>query len=62
MNITDPLLQHATSRIIELERLLLVDVWETVWLAGVRLVYVQVESAGCLPARFVSAFHNASSK
>ena len=62
MNITDPLLQYATSRIIELERLLLVDVWETDWLAGVRLVYVQIESARCLPARFVSTFHNASSK
>ena len=31
MNITDPLLQYATSRIIELERLPLVDVPGTVW-------------------------------
>ena len=27
----DPRLQYAVSRIIELERLLLVDAWETVW-------------------------------
>ena len=46
----DPLLQYATSRIIELERLLLVDVPETVWPAEVGLVYAQVESAGALPA------------
>ena len=50
MNITDPLLQYATSRIIELERLLLVDVPQTVWPAEVGLVYAQVESAGDLPA------------
>ena len=46
----DPLLQYATSRIIELERLLLVDVPKTVWPAEVGLVYSQVESAGDLPA------------
>lgn len=45
----DPLLQYATSRIIELERLLLVDVPETVWPAEVGLVYAQVENAGDLP-------------
>ena len=50
MNNTDPLLQYAISRIIELERLLLVDVPETVWPAEVGLVYAQVESAGDLPA------------
>lgn len=50
MNITDPLLQYATSRIIELEKLLLVDVPQTVWPAEVGLVYAQVESAGDLPA------------
>nr|WP_115084757.1 hypothetical protein [Pseudescherichia vulneris] len=44
------LLQYATSRIIELERLLLVDVSETVWPAEVGLVYAQVENAGDLPA------------
>lgn len=49
MNITDPLLQHATSRIIELDRLLLVDVPQTVWPAEVGLVYAQIESAGDLP-------------
>lgn len=47
----DPLLQYATSRIIELERLLLVDAPETVWPAEVGLVYAQVERAGDLPAR-----------
>lgn len=46
----DRLLQYATSRIIELERLLLVDVPETVWAAEVGLVYAQVKSAGDLPA------------
>lgn len=46
----DQLLQYATSRIIELERLLLMDVPETVWHAEVRLVYAQVERAGALPA------------
>lgn len=50
MNITDPLLQYATSRIIELENLLLVEVPQTVWAAEVGLVYAQVESAGHLPA------------
>ncbi|WP_312273614.1 hypothetical protein [Pseudescherichia sp.] len=42
----DPLLQYATSRIIELERLLLVDVLETVWSAEVGMVYDQIERAG----------------
>jgi len=46
----DLLLQYAASRIIELERLLLVDVPDTVWPAEVGLVYAQVESAGELPA------------
>lgn len=50
MNNVDPLLQYATSRIIQLERMLLVDVPETVWPAEVGLVYAQVESAGELPA------------
>ena len=50
MNNTDPLLQYATSRIIELEHLLLVDVTETVWPAEVGMVYGQIESAGELPA------------
>jgi hypothetical protein len=44
------LLQYATSRIIELESLLLADVHETVWPAEVSMVYSQVESAGQLPA------------
>ncbi|WP_313680870.1 hypothetical protein [Pseudescherichia sp.] len=46
----DLLLQYATSRIIELERLPLVDVPETVCPAEVGLGYAQVESAGDLPA------------
>jgi len=50
MNNTDPLLQYATCRIIQLERLLLVDVMETVWPAEIGLVYAQAESAGDLPA------------
>ncbi|QNQ20742.1 hypothetical protein HF650_13730 [Kosakonia sp. SMBL-WEM22] len=50
MSITDPLLQYATSRIIELENLLLADVPQTVWPAEVGLVYAQVESAEDLPA------------
>ncbi|BCU56018.1 hypothetical protein ENKO_26120 [Enterobacter kobei] len=49
MNNTDPLLQYATSRIIELESLLLVNVPETVWPTEVGLVYAQVERAGDLP-------------
>lgn len=48
----DPLLQYATSRIIELERLLLVDVPKTVWPAEVELVYAQFESAEHLPAHY----------
>jgi len=46
---TDSLLQYASHRIIELERLLLVDVPETVWPAEVGMVYSQVETAGDLP-------------
>lgn len=47
---TDSLISYACSRISELESLLLVDVPETVWPAEVALVYLQVESAGDLPA------------
>lgn len=46
----DLLLQYATSRIIELERMLLVDVPETVWPAEVGMVYSQIENAEDLPA------------
>ncbi|BDH46423.1 hypothetical protein TUM12370_24670 [Salmonella enterica subsp. enterica serovar Choleraesuis] len=45
----DPALYYATQRIIELERLLLVDVQETVWPAEVGMVMNQVERAGELP-------------
>ncbi|MDA8487457.1 hypothetical protein [Kluyvera sp. Awk 3] len=44
------LLQYATSRIIELEKMLLVDVPETVWPAEISMVFSQVEHAGDLPA------------
>lgn len=43
MNITAPPLQYATSRIIELGNLLLVDVPQTVWLAKVAMVFSQVD-------------------
>ncbi|EPK2204242.1 hypothetical protein MBR06_000560 [Klebsiella pneumoniae] len=51
-NITmkDTLLEHAYRRIIELEKLLLVDVPETVWPAEVAIVFSQIENAGELPA------------
>lgn len=35
----DALLEYAYHRIVELEKLLLVEVQETVWPAEVRLVY-----------------------
>jgi predicted transcriptional regulator of viral defense system len=43
---SDALLEYAYRRIVELEKLLLVDVAETVWPAEVRLVYSQIERAG----------------
>ncbi|EPE4461978.1 TPA: hypothetical protein ACWL8Y_000511 [Klebsiella pneumoniae] len=46
----DTLLEHAYRRIIELEKLLLVDVPETVWPAEVAIVFSQIENAGELPA------------
>lgn len=46
---TDALLEYAYRRIIELEKLLLVDVSETVWPAEVGMVYSQIESAVELP-------------
>jgi len=45
----EPELNYATKRIIELERLLLVEVTETVWPAEVGMVFGQVENAGDLP-------------
>ncbi|MCF0335270.1 hypothetical protein [Raoultella terrigena] len=52
VNITmkDTLLEYAYRRIVELEKLLLVDVPETVWPAEVAMVLSQVENAGDLPA------------
>ncbi|WP_069135030.1 hypothetical protein [Klebsiella quasipneumoniae] len=46
----DTLLEHAYRRIIELEKLLLMDVPETVWPAEVAIVFSQIENAGELPA------------
>lgn len=46
----DQLLQYAINRIIELEKILLVDIPETVWPAEVGMVLSQVENAGVLPA------------
>lgn len=47
---SDALLEYAYRRIVELEKLLLVDIAETVWPAEVKLVLSQVERAGDLPA------------
>ena len=47
---SDALLEYAYRRIVELEKLLLVDVQETVWPTEVKLVWSQVERAGELPA------------
>ena len=54
----EQLLQYATKRIVELERLLLVDVTETVWPAEVGMVYKQIENAstgnvGCVDVRII---------
>lgn len=46
----DSLLRYATSRIIELESLLLVEVSETVWPAEAGMIFSQVGRAGELPA------------
>lgn len=46
----EPMTRYATSRIIELETMLLVEVPETVWPAEVGMVYSQIENAGDLPA------------
>lgn len=46
----DPLLQYACRRVAELESLLLVEVSETVWPAGVGMVYSQIDNTRELPA------------
>lgn len=46
----DSSLEYACKRLQELERLLLVDVPETVWPAEVSMVFAQIEKAGTLPA------------
>ena len=55
---TNPLLQYATKRIIELESLLLVEVPETVWPAEVGMVFSQVEVAGELPVHHQRRLHH----
>ncbi|MFP9515637.1 hypothetical protein AB6D49_07085 [Pectobacterium brasiliense] len=55
---TDVLLNYATSRIIELEAMLLVHATETVWPAEVQMVYSQVERAGDLPAHHQRRLHH----
>ncbi|WP_165708285.1 hypothetical protein [Pectobacterium polaris] len=55
---TDALLNYATSRIIELEAMLLVGATETVWPAEVQMVYSQVERAGDLPAHHQRRLHH----
>ncbi|MEI7174727.1 hypothetical protein [Pectobacterium carotovorum] len=55
---TDVLLNYATSRIIELESMLLVDAPETVWPAEVQMVYSQIERAGELPAHHQRRLHH----
>lgn len=47
---SDALLEYTYRRFVELEKLLLVDVVETVWPAEVKLVLSQIERAGDLPA------------
>ena len=46
----DSSLEYACKRLQELERLLLVDVPETVWPAEVSMVFAQIEKAGTLQA------------
>lgn len=46
----DSSLEYTCKRLQELERLLLVDVPETVWPAEVSMVFAQIEKAGTLPA------------
>lgn len=50
MTNVDQLLHYATSRIVELENLLMVDVPATVWPAEVGMVFSQIDNAGSLPA------------
>ncbi|MBQ4778113.1 class I SAM-dependent methyltransferase [Pectobacterium versatile] len=54
----EPLLNYATSRIIELEAMLLVGASETVWPAEVQMVYSQIESTGGLPAHHQRRLHH----
>ncbi|HBQ6326740.1 TPA: hypothetical protein L8N11_001838 [Klebsiella pneumoniae] len=46
----ETLLNYAYSRIVELEKLLLPDIENTVWPAEVVIVFSQIENAGKLPA------------
>lgn len=50
IDMKDALLESAYRRLLELEKLLLPDVPETVWPAEVAMVLSEVEKAGELPA------------
>jgi hypothetical protein len=55
--VSDALLEYAYRRIVELEKLLLVDVAETVWPAEVKLVYHKLNAPG-ISRRTTSAASN----
>ena len=50
LDLKDALLDIAYRRLLELEKLLLPDVSETVWPVEVSMVFSQIENAGDLPA------------
>nr|DAI63424.1 MAG TPA: hypothetical protein [Caudoviricetes sp.] len=50
LDLKDALLESAYRRLLELEKLLLPDVSETVWPVEVSMVFSQIENAGDLPA------------
>ncbi|EMH9466652.1 hypothetical protein ACQFG6_003054 [Klebsiella michiganensis] len=50
LDLKDALLDSAYRRLLELEKLLLPDVSETVWPVEVSMVFSQIENAGDLPA------------
>ncbi|MGV1510756.1 hypothetical protein ACVSSC_20800 [Klebsiella pneumoniae] len=50
LDLKDALLDSAYRRLLELEKLLLPDVSETVWPVEVSMVFSQIENAGELPA------------
>ncbi|EMG2182992.1 hypothetical protein V4Z81_001713 [Klebsiella oxytoca] len=50
LDLKDALLDSAYRRLLELEKLLLPDVSETVWPVEVSMVFSQIENTGELPA------------